>query len=310
MAPNFRPVYFFPGPEIGRKRERINALRESLAAKDKEEPEWHRFYPYDTQAADVISILQNGSLFSSRRVVVLADAHALKTDGIKTFIKYIKSPSPDAVLIFTTDHAPGSREYPRKLADALPKSSTEVFWEMFERDKRGWVTHFLREKGLRIDEDAVALLLDVTEGTTDALREACERLCFAADSGAMIDEEDVEKVLEHGRAETVYSLFDRFCRRDLGGVLEAYQKMRHSDPGTADRFLMMLADPLVHLMDFKSRVSKGLTEDSAARELKLRGGKRALRSYRDGAHHFSNTELRNAMRSLIDLEAWLRKRSP
>ena len=306
MSRKILPVYLFPGPEVGKKRDRINTIIEELTEIDGEAPERHRFYPYDTETSEIISLLQNGSLFSSRRLVTVADAHALKAADIKIFKEYLSSPSPEAVLVLTTDEAPGSRSYPRPLADALPKNAVEVFWEMFERDKRGWVMRFFREKGFRADNSAVDLLLDVTAGTTDALREACELLTFNADPGRIISEEEVDKVLEHGREETVYSVFDRFCRRDLGGVLEAYRKMIHSDPGIVDRMLSMLADPLVKLRDFTALVSRGLPPESAAGQLKLRGGKKALRAYSDGSRRFSEKELSKAVGMLIELEAWLR----
>ncbi len=299
-------VYFFPGPEIGRKRERLEGLSKALKEQDGEPPEIHRFYPYDSETAEIISILKNGSLFSSRRLVILTDAHALKAPDIKIFKEYISAPSPESTLVFTSDEGPGSRNYPRSLADALPENAVEVFWEMFERDKRGWVLKYFREKGLRADNSAVDLLLDVTEGTTDALREACELLAFSVESGQIIGEKEIDSVLEHGRDETVYSLFDRFCRRDLNGVLESYRKMLHSDPGLVDRILSMLAEPLTRLGEFSVLVSRGLSSADAAKELKLRGGKRAVRAYNDGAHRFSTKELSMALRQLINLESWLR----
>ncbi len=324
MAKSVLPVYFFPGPETGQKKKKIEKVLESIKAADGQEPEMHRFYPYDTKADEIISILRNGSLFSSRRVVIVADAHSLKKADLQLFKKYIKSPSKEAVLIFTTDEGPGSREYPRTLANALPKNAVEVFWEMFERDKRGWIMRFFREKGLKIHPAAVDLLIDLTEGTTDALKEACGHLVFssnsaaggaAADSAAegytagssgLITEENVDAVLEHSREETVYSLFDRFCKRDLPGVLDAYRKIIHSDPAMADRIAGLLVTPLMALRDFKMLVSRGMPEDQAAKELELRGGKRALRSYRNGAGAFSLSELDTALNRLIDLTAWLR----
>lgn len=306
MSMKIYPVYFFPGPEIGRKRVRIQSIHKQLVVKNKEEPEWHQIYPYDTQTADIIALLQNGSLFSSHRMVILADAHVLKSSDIKSFIRYTKSPSPEATLIFTTEHTPGSRDYPRKLAEALPKPSIEVFWEMFEKNKRGWVMHFFREKSIQIEPEAVELLIDVTEGTTHALREACERLCFSAKAGDTIDENQADAVLEHGKDETVYSLFHRFCRRDLNALLEAYRKMIHSDPGIKERLLAMFALPLVSLLDFKVLTHMQLPEETIAHELKLKGGKRAIRSYSLGAQHFSQEELQFAVRSLVELEAYLR----
>lgn len=306
MPQKILPVYFYPGPEVGRKRERLEALTKALEKQDGEPPEVHRFYPYDSETPEITSILKNGALFSSRRLVILSDAHVLKAADIKIFKEYFTAPSPEATLVFTSDEGPGSRNYPRSLADALPKNAVEVFWEMFERDKRGWVLKFFREKGLRADNSAIDLLLDVTEGTTDALREACDLLAFSVEPGQLIGEKEIDRVLEHGRDETVYSLFDRFCRRDLNGVLESYRKMLHSDPGLVDRILSMLAEPLTRLGEYSVLIDRGLPSADAAKELKLRGGKRAVKAYNDGAHRFSMNELGLALRQLINLESWLR----
>ena len=306
MAQALLPAYFFPGPEIGRKRERIQRIRGQLTKIDGAEPETHRLYPYENKAADVTALLLNGSLFSQRRLVIVPEAQALKSADIKIFITYLRSPSPEALLIFTTDYAPGAREYPAALARALPKAAVEVFWEMFERDKRGWVMRLFRERGIRAEPEAVNLLIDLTEGTSDALKEACERLCFTANTSGTVGEEDVDRILEHDRGETVYSLFDRLCRRDLSGVLDAYRAMVHFDSGAADRVLSMLADPLTRLRDFQFRLARGSSEDAAASEVKLRGGKRALRSYKAGASGYSERELDAAVNGLIELESWLR----
>lgn len=305
MIPSIHPIYFFPGPEIGMKRDRITEIRRNIANKDNEEPEYYHIYPYDTPVADIISLLENGALFSSRRMIVFSDIHALSADGMRSLKEYIDSPSLHAVLILATDHAPGTRNYPFRLADIIPKHCTEVFWEMFETDKRGWTVNFFRDKGMKIDYEAIDLLLDLTEGTTDALREACERLCFL--DQRQIGQFDVDKVLEHGRSETIYSIFDHLCQRDLSGVLEAYRKILHSEPASVERILMMLADPLIRLMDFKIRIARGQTEKHAASEVKLKGGKRVFREYCDGARRYSTGELQEAVRSLIELEAWLRE---
>lgn len=306
MAQALLPVYFFPGPEIGRKREQIDRIRSQITKTDGAEPETHRFYPYENKAADITALLLNGSLFSLRRLVIVPEAHALKSADIKVFIAYLRAPSPEAVLIFTTDHTPGVREYPAALAKALPKAAVEVFWEMFERDKRGWVMRLFRERGIRIEPEAVNLLIDLTEGTSDALKEACERLCFTANTSGTVGEDDVDRILDHDRGETVYSLFDRLCRRDLGGVLDAYRAMIHFDPGAADRVLSMLADPLTRLRDFQFRLARGYSEHAAASEVKLRGGGRALRSYKAGASSYGERELECAVSGLIELESWLR----
>ena len=308
MAGAVGAVYFFPGPESGRKRERINAISSALKHQFSCDLDIHRFYPYDTDVAQIISILRNGSLFATIRLVIVADAHALKNDGIKAFRDYISQPCEEACLIFTTDLSPGSRDYPRLLADSIPKGKVEIFWEMFERDKRGWVMKLFREHGFSADKTAVDLLLDVTEGTTDALCNACEQLIFSlSDKGTKkITEDDVDKVLEHSRAETAYTLFNRFCMGDLRGTLEAYRAIVLSNPSAAVRVPFMLAEPLQKLRDFSLLTGEGLSAEEAARQLKIRGGKRAMKAYISGSQKMSNSRLDQAVSSLINMESLLR----
>ncbi len=306
MGGKILPVYFFPGPELGEKRARIQKIQQALTGPDGQPPELCRYFPYETGAVDVVAVLRNGALFASRRMVIVSDSHALKAADIALFREYFSSPSPDAVLIFTTEKGPGTREYPDALARALPKNAVEVFWEMFETNRRGWILKFFRERGLRVDAEAVDLLLDLTGGTTDALREACDLLAFSAEEGKVIGEEDADSVLEHTRDETVYTLFDRLCRRDLASAVDTYRKILHTEPSMADRVASLLLTPLLQLRDFKMMVSRSYSGEDAARELKLRGGKRALRSYKTGAGNFLLEELDEAVNQLIDLEAWLR----
>jgi len=298
------PVYFFPGPEIGHKRNRILSIKQALHDRNREAPEIYEYFPYDSQASDIVSDLLNGSLFSMGRLVIVAEAQALGENDVRTFKQYIDTPSPEVILIFTCDEIPGSRGYPRTLANVLPKKAIEVFWEMFERDKRGWVRRFLNEKGLKAEEAAIDLLLDITEGISDFLREACELLAFSMDSKKTILESDVDEILEHSRKETGFSLFERFCRRDLNGVLDALNNC--SDSNAGDRIFSMLIGSIVRLSDFASLLSGGLTPENVATELGLGRGKRVLNTYMDGVRNYRKSELDSAIRSLVDLESWLR----
>lgn len=304
MTSALLPVYFFPGPEIGHKRDRIAAIKQALHDRNKEVPEVHVYFPYDSQVSDIVSVLLNGSLFSTGRLVIVAEAQALREKDVRVFKQYINTPTSGVILIFTCDEVPGSREYPRTLANALPEKAIEVFWEMFERDKRNWVTRFLNENGLRAETGAIELLLDITEGISDFLREACELLVFSVDSKRIILESDVDRILEHSRKETGFSLFERFCRRDLDGVLGALDN--YSDSNAADRILSMLADPMTRLSDFASLLSRGLAPETAAVELRLGRGKRVLDTYMYGVRNYRKSELDSAIRSLVDLESWLR----
>jgi len=304
MLSKLLPVYFFPGPEIGRKRNRISTIKQALHERHGEEPEVYEYFPHDKQVPNIVSVLLNGFLFSKERMVIVAEAQALSENDLQVFKQYIGAPSSKTILIFTCDEAPGSRYYPKALANALPKKAIEVFWEMFEQDKRSWVTSFLNDNGLKAETAAVDLLLDLNEGSSDSLREACELLVFSIKSKRTILESDVDRILEHNRKETDFSIFERFCRRDLNGVLSALGN--YVDSGLGDRNLSVLAESLARLSDFATLLSRGRSPEIAAAELKLGRGRRILNTYMKGVRNYQKSELDSAIRGLVELESWLR----
>ena len=305
------PVYFFPGPETGNKKKEINSIEKILTEIDGQQPEIYKFYMFETEVSEVMSILRNGSLFSARRIVIIADAGSITKADIKIFLEYMKNPSPEAVLIFLADETPGARNYPSEIAKALKNTDgcLKIFWEMFENNKKSQVINYFRAKGFSIDSEAVDFLVDITEGTSDALKEACGIIVFTAESQGKekhISEELIEASLEHTRNETVYSLFARFCRRDLTGVLDAYRKITETDAFTGSRIISLLSMQLSTLRDYKVLVSRGYPSDDIFNKLKIRGGKSAKKSYAAGARNFSPEELTNAVISITNLEYRLR----
>ncbi|MHB0896772.1 MAG: hypothetical protein ACYC1A_04390, partial [Spirochaetales bacterium] len=62
-------TYILAGPETGKREAFVRELIASLTAKDGAPPEYSRFYAGELTAEQLVGILQNASLFSSRRVV-------------------------------------------------------------------------------------------------------------------------------------------------------------------------------------------------------------------------------------------------
>jgi len=64
------PLWLFTGPELGQRRDSIEQLRQK-AKKLFGQTDEYRFYANDSRIADIVSLLQNESLFASARFIVL-----------------------------------------------------------------------------------------------------------------------------------------------------------------------------------------------------------------------------------------------
>ena len=71
------PVYLYNGPEFGQRDEAVEAVIKALEKKFGES-EQHIYYLNETSIGQVLSVLDNGNLFSSATCVICKNAELLK----------------------------------------------------------------------------------------------------------------------------------------------------------------------------------------------------------------------------------------
>ena len=133
MAPSPQPLcWILAGPETGRKDEFIAQTVSYWAAKDGAQPERHRLYAGETSPEQLLGLLQNGSLFSSRKLVEYRNAETVTTKSALAGLEsYLKSPAPDTILMLLTE----SYSLPKSLESAVGATGKKIFWELRESEK-------------------------------------------------------------------------------------------------------------------------------------------------------------------------------
>ncbi len=233
---NVVPLWLYAGPEIGNKNDEIKKLQ-SQAKKQLGDIDEDVFYANETSISEILSLLQNGSLFSQGRLVILRSAEVIKkkediailADWAKACEK--KSASENTSwLIMTSDEL----SVDKKLENIVPKENKKVFWEMFENQKSDWLKNWFSKEGFSIDADAIDTILDLVENNTETLRSECSRFPLCFDKGHRISVDDVDTVLSHNREESPFTLFASMCDRDkspeerLSASLLILQHIRNS----------------------------------------------------------------------------------
>lgn len=229
-----QPLFLFTGPEFGERNDAIEEFRKRLVKKNGE-LDSHTLYAADTNISDVITLLQNGSLFASARFIVLRNAEIIKKkEDIEMIAAWqkgaIKSATNDSWLFLVSDEI----AVDKKLENIVAKENKKIFWEMFEDRKEQWLYQFFQKAGYAIDASSVELILDLIENNTEALRNECSRFFSCFEKGHLITTTDVDNILAHNREESAFTLFDALSdasksptdRLDLS--LSILQKIRHS----------------------------------------------------------------------------------
>lgn len=227
-------IYLFTGPEIGEKNEAIATIK-SLAQKKNGSLDIYSYYAADVRVQDVISQLQNESLFTQATFITLRNAEQIKLKSdIELIAQWAKSSgnSPNTLILVSDENS-----VDKKLEAAVPSSHKKMFWEMFENQKPQWVQNYFKKNGFSITSDAVESILDMVENNTEVLKSECSRFFYCFEKNHQITESDVEKILAHNREENAFTLFETMADSSKSqsdrfeSAVEIFHKIRVSRDG-------------------------------------------------------------------------------
>ncbi|MDR0526556.1 MAG: DNA polymerase III subunit delta [Spirochaetaceae bacterium] len=278
--------YCFLGPELGEKKEAIDAVRTRLKKEYGEAPEETSFYIGESDVSEVVSFALNGSLFSSCRMIFVKNAELIKKkDEVASLAAYIKSPGDGDAVFFISEQT--------KIENALEKCFTgenkKIFWELFEEKKTQYLERFFKQAGCVIESEAVSLILEYIENNTDALRQECSKIALYVKSKGSntINTQIIEQLLVHSKQETVFSLFSAIAGADFARSISVARALFASK--TEPQMIFgFLAPAFRKLRDYCELAARGADSDFELKKIGISTlGKKdyyaARRAYGDAA---------------------------
>ncbi len=300
--PTVAPVWLLTGPEIGERAAALAEIRKTAARSG--ELDAHLLYSGDVRMGEVVSLLQNGSLFAAARFVVLKGAEVIKKkEDVEMLTQWISSSvgTEEATLVLVSDEI----GIDRKIEAAVPKEHKRVFWELFESRKEQWISAFFRKEGYEVDEAAVASILDLVENNTDALKTACSRLTLFFPKGHRVTEDDTISFLSHDREESPFTLFDAMTEGDLAGALEIVSKLSLSRESSPVQTIAGLSFCFRRLADWHRLADSGMTDDFSLKKAGFTS-KKAVTQYRAAARRWDGAAVTRALALLANADVELR----
>jgi DNA polymerase-3 subunit delta len=215
-------AYIFLGPELGKKQDETDSIKQKL-----QDAEKTVFYAGETPVNTIADTIQNESLFSEKRLIIIKNAEAIKKkDDVELLVSCIKNHDENTFIILLSDEI----RLATGLDDAVPKNNRKIFYELFEREKSEWLKQFFKREGFNIDKDCIAVILEMVENNTEALKRECSRLVYFLprnkdEKESQVNAQDIEKWLSHNREESAFTLFSRIASGDLSKALESLSVM-------------------------------------------------------------------------------------
>jgi DNA polymerase-3 subunit delta len=292
-------VYLLAGPEAGKRAAFVEELRAALKAVDRAPPEEHRLYAYEASVGELLSLLRNGSLFSSRRLVEYRNAELAKgKEDLGALAAYIAAPAQDAILLLETDQF-----YVEKaLEEAVGRDRKKTFFEMFENEKPRWVDRRLRELGLSPDQSGIEALLELVENESSALEAACSRLSLVYPPGASIGEAEVEAAIARNRQEDAFTVFERMATGGLEETLETLEAVLSDRRGDAVQVVSAIIWSFRRLHKLHLLTEGGEGFEPACFSLQLRS-KTAQRQNAAAMKRYSRADCERIIRLASDVDA-------
>ncbi|MGI5173717.1 DNA polymerase III subunit delta [Treponema sp. OMZ 840] len=292
------PLWLFTGSEFGQKSDTVEEYRQKARRLFGQIDEYV-FYANDSRIADIISLLQNASLFASARFIVVRNAEHIKLkadiellgDWAKAAEKQ-QQPNQDAAwLILESDE----NSVDKKLENIVPKQNRIVFWELFESQKTKWLENWFAKAGFSIEKNALDTILDLVENNTQALRSECARFLLCFEKNHRITVEDVDAVLTRNRQESVFTLFAALCDTSknqpqrFGDALTILQYIRHSKESSSVQLLAGFAYCFRKLQLWHNLQRQGKTTDF---DLKINGfaSKKMQQQYASASRIWNNAD--------------------
>jgi len=289
-------AYIFLGPELGKKQDAVNTVKKKFP-----NAEESVFYSGEAPMSTIADVLQNHSLFSDSRLVIVKYAELIKKkEDIDLLVSCINNLEKNTAIILLSDEI----KLAAALDNAVPKTNRQIFYELFEREKTEWLRSFFYREGFNIDRDGIDIILELVENNTEALKRECSRLIHFLPKGKAVKAEDIEKWLSHNREESAFTLFSRIAAGNLSKALESITSLLDSKE-SAQSILAGLAWCFRKLDDYLALLERGTVDNLELKKIGLSAPK-AKDDYNAAARRYNTAAVQTCLALTAEYDILLR----
>jgi DNA polymerase-3 subunit delta len=223
MADELKAAYLIAGsdrPKVDRAVARLRARFEPDAVEHLDASE--------STGDDVVAACNAMGLFGGGTRLVLVDtAEAWKAPDAKTIAEYLKAPAPGTTLALVA----GELKKDAPLAKAVGASGDVLIWDVQAKAIHRWIADQFKLYGAKAEPEACRRLAELVGDDLYELAGEVEKLATWA-SGDEVTEVVVEQLVAPRAESPPWALTDAWGARDVGGVLDAAERMldRTGDP--------------------------------------------------------------------------------
>ncbi|WP_246005636.1 DNA polymerase III subunit delta [Companilactobacillus insicii] len=267
-------VYFVTGDEQVFIKD-IQSTFKNLLLPEERDMNFSTFDLEDVSIDDMINEAISAPFFGERRLVFVDRPYFLTSERVKTsfdqnvdlLTRYIQNPTPSTILvIFATYPKLDSR---KKIVKQLKKIATTI--DASQMDSHllvKTIRELLQSDNYNIDNDALELLINKTQGNYSQIINQMDKLKLYALQSKKIDIKAVEELVPQSLDDNVFELMNQILSKNVYQAEELYHQflLQKIDPILLVAIIMSQLRTLIQTRVLSSR---GLTEATIAKNLKI-----------------------------------------
>lgn len=295
-APRPGPIQAIVGEDSYLAEEALERVLAAAIGEDRQDA-LRVFYGDEARWEQVLAAARTGSLFATRRAVVVRRAELLKyseagdDDPVET---YAADPSPDVTLVLMAAKPDRRRNPWKKL---LARATVHDVAPKRGRALRAHVEEELRGRGLRFAPDALnELVAEVGQDLRRLMGEVDKVEAFAG-GRREISADDLAAVLGRGLGQPLYLLSDAYSGRDTAASLELVERLL-GDGEEGLRILSTLHRSLRQVRGARAMREARVPRDEIGAKLLPPNMQFKLDALLEASRQWSEPELRRALEAL------------
>jgi DNA polymerase-3 subunit delta len=252
-----RRLYYFAGDEDFLKQETLKSLVSILVPSELRSFNLDLLYGSETSADEIIDKASTVPVNAERRLVVVYDLHKLSPFSKDMLLAFLPKLPESTCLILISPKISKPAKFYKELEEL---AITVQFERLFESRIPAWVSDRVRERGRRIDRDAVIALVDAAGTDLGDLASEIDKLIIYAGDRETITAKDVQAAAGLSRSHNVFQLIDYIGERNCSRSLLALNELLLSGekPGGMIFWLTNHLERLVFTKEFKPGSGRSL----------------------------------------------------
>lgn len=169
---------------------------------------------------DIMDVANTLPFLNSRRVVLIRNIQKLKKADLKKLGDYLSHPSPSCLMVMVFEG-----QSPRLFDPSVMKRVKVIPLAVSEKDMPVWIKAEAERRDIRMTDEAVDQLLDLTGSDLGMLHSEIEKIASFVDPGSKVDAGAIKDILYAGAEYSAFDLTNALSKKDKKAVFRIYEHL-------------------------------------------------------------------------------------